>query len=159
MGFFFSFFVKGVMTFFKFNQCCWQQWVLNVLNIFKSRNAISDNGIINSKKSFSNTLINFLQTTYYHRWQWIFFNNYLFSKHPNFPQSKYIMLLTLIGPGGGHIHSTTILFELFNVVHEIDFISKILKIILVPSTYKFPLLSQFHYSSLIDDIQVWDINN
>ncbi len=30
-------------------------------------------------------------------------------------------------------------------------------IILVPSSY-FPILSQFHYPSLLNDIQVWDIN-
>jgi hypothetical protein len=28
---------------------------------------------------------------------------------------------------------------------------------LVPSSY-FPLLSQFHYPSLLNDIQVWNIN-
>jgi hypothetical protein len=37
------------------------------------------------------------------------------------------------------------------------FLNKKLKIILVPSSY-FPLLSKFHYSSLLNDIQVWDIN-
>jgi len=58
------------------------------------------------------------------------------------------------GGGGGHNHSMTLFFELLNIVHEIDFISNILKIILVPSSYKFPLLSQFHYPSLLDGIQV-----
>jgi hypothetical protein len=42
---------------------------------------------------------------------------------------------------------------LLNIVHENDFLNKILKIILVPSSY-FPLLSQFHYPSLLNDIQV-----
>jgi hypothetical protein len=47
----------------------------------------------------------------------------------------------------------TIFLELFNIVHENDFLNKILEIILVPSSY-FPLLSQFHYPSLLNDIQV-----
>jgi hypothetical protein len=25
---------RGTIIFFKFNQCCWQQWILNVLDIF-----------------------------------------------------------------------------------------------------------------------------
>jgi hypothetical protein len=86
-----------------------------------------------------------------------FFNIYLFSRHLNFPWSKYIMLLTTIGlewGGGGDIHSMTIFSELFNIVH--DLLNKNFKIILVPSSY-FPLLSQFQYPSLLNDIQVWDI--
>jgi hypothetical protein len=70
------------------------------------------------------------------------------------------MLLTTIGwvgvgRGGGVIHSMIIFFELFNIVHENEneFLNKILKIILVPSSY-FLLLSQFHYLSLLNDIQV-----
>jgi hypothetical protein len=55
--------------------------------------------------------------------------------------------------GGRDIHYMTIFLELFNIVHEINFINKILKIILVPSSCKFPLLSQFHYPSLLDDIR------
>jgi hypothetical protein len=51
----------------------------------------------------------------------------------------------------------TIFPKLFNIVHENDFLKTKLKIILVPSSY-FPLLSQFHYPSLLNDIQVWDIN-
>jgi hypothetical protein len=61
------------------------------------------------------------------------------------------------GGGGGDTQSMTIFFELFDIVHENDFLNKILKIILVPSSY-FPLLSQFHYPSLLNDIQVEDIN-
>jgi len=56
------------------------------------------------------------------------FNNYLFSKHLNFPQSKYIMLLATIGlvRGGGVItHSMTIFLELFKFVH--DFLNKFFK--------------------------------
>jgi hypothetical protein len=94
------------------------------------------------------SLIRFFQTTYYHRWQWGFVYYYLFSRHPSFPRNKYIMLLTKIG-GGGH--------SLFNIVHENDFLKTKLEIILVPSSY-FPLLSQFHYPSLLNDIQVWDLN-
>jgi hypothetical protein len=62
------------------------------------------------------------------------------------------MLLTSIGKVGGDIHSMTIFIELFNIVHENDFLNKKFKIILVTSSY-FPLLSQFHYSSLLNDIQ------
>jgi hypothetical protein len=50
----------------------------------------------------------------------------------------------------------TIFLELFNIVHENDFLNKILEIILVPSSY-FPLLSQCHYPSLVNDIQVWNL--
>jgi hypothetical protein len=42
---------------------------------------------------------------------------------------------------------------LFNIIYENDFLNKNSKMILVPSSY-FPLLSQFHYSSLLNDIQV-----
>jgi len=58
-----------------------------------------------------------------------FFTNYLFSKHPFFPQSKYIMLLTTIGQGGGGVdtHSMTIFLELHEIVHENDFLNKFLK--------------------------------
>jgi len=44
MGVFFSLFVKGGI--FKFNQCCWQQWILNVLDTFKLCNVIGDNGFL-----------------------------------------------------------------------------------------------------------------
>jgi hypothetical protein len=50
-----------------------------------------------------------------------------------------------------------IFLKLFNIVHENDFLKTKLEIILVPSSY-FPLLSQFHYPSLLNDIQVWDLN-
>jgi hypothetical protein len=65
------------------------------------------------------------------------------------------MLLITIGRGGGggDIHSMTIFLELLSIVHENDFLNKILKIILVPSSY-FSLLSQFHYPSLLNNIQV-----
>jgi len=66
------------------------------------------------------------------------------------------MSLTIIWARGGQecdIHFITVFLELFNIVHENDFLNKILKIILVSSSY-FPLLSQFHYSSLLNDIQV-----
>jgi hypothetical protein len=63
------------------------------------------------------------------------------------------MSLITIGRGASDIHSITIFLALFNIVHENDFINKILKIILVPSSY-FPLPSQFHYPSLLNDIQV-----
>jgi len=98
------------------------------------------------------SLIRFFQTTYYHRWQWGFVYYYLFSRHPSFPRNKYIMLLTKIG-GGADIHSMKIFPKLFNIVHENDFLKTKLEIILVPSSY-FPLLSQFHYPSLLNDIQV-----
>jgi hypothetical protein len=55
--------------------------------------------------------------------------------------------------GKGGWGSVRIFLELLNIVHENDFLNKILKIILVPSSY-FPLLSQFHYPSLLNDIQV-----
>jgi hypothetical protein len=45
MGFF-SLFIKGAMIFVKFNQCCWQQLVLDVLNIYKLHNAINNNGFL-----------------------------------------------------------------------------------------------------------------
>jgi len=61
------------------------------------------------------------------------------------------------GKEGGDIHSMTIFLELLNTVHKNDFLNKIFKIISVPSSC-FPLLSQFHYPSLLNDIQVWDIN-
>jgi hypothetical protein len=57
--------------------------------------------------------------------------------------------------GGCDTHSMTIFKKLLNIVH--DFLNKKLKIILVPSSY-FPLLSQSHYPSLLNGIQVWDIN-
>jgi hypothetical protein len=66
------------------------------------------------------------------------------------------MLLTIIwarGGGGCDTHFMTIFFELLNIVHENDFLNKFFKIILVPSSY-FPLLSQFHYLSSLNDIQV-----
>jgi hypothetical protein len=69
------------------------------------------------------------------------------------------MLLTTIGQcgggtggWGGDTHSLTI-FKLLNIVHENDFLNKILKVILVPSSY-FLVLSQFHYLSLLNGIQV-----
>jgi hypothetical protein len=58
------------------------------------------------------------------------------------------------GQGGGlDIHSITILFYVLNIVHGNDFLDKNLKIILVPSS-NYCLLSQFHYPSLLNDIQV-----
>jgi len=57
------------------------------------------------------------------------------------------------GRGQGYIHPMTMFIKLFNIVDENKFLNKILKIILVPSSY-FPPLSQFHYQSLLDDIQV-----
>jgi hypothetical protein len=59
--------------------------------------------------------------------------------------------------GGGYIHPMTMFFKLLNIVDENKFLNKISKIILVPSSY-FPPLSQFHYPSLLDDIQVCNIN-
>ncbi len=54
-----------------------------------------------------------------------FFSIYLFSRHPNFPRSKYIMLLTQLGGGKGcDTHSMTIFFELFTTILENDFIKK-----------------------------------
>jgi hypothetical protein len=51
-GGFFSFFIKDdAMTFFKFNQCCWQKWVLNVLNILKICSIIGDNEFFKFKKN------------------------------------------------------------------------------------------------------------
>jgi hypothetical protein len=44
---------------------------------------------------------------------------------------------------------------LFNIVDENDFLNKILNINLVPLSY-FPLES--HYPSLLNDMQVWNIN-
>jgi hypothetical protein len=66
------------------------------------------------------------------------------------------MLLTTIG-WGGDIPSMTIFLGLLNIVHENDFLNKKLKIILVPPSY-FPLFSKFHYPSLLNDIQVWNIH-
>jgi hypothetical protein len=57
------------------------------------------------------------------------------------------------GGGGFDIHSMIIFFELLNIVPENNFLNKIFKIILVPPSY-FPLLLQFHYPSLLNDIQV-----
>jgi len=56
-----------------------------------------------------------------------------------------------MGGGGGGTHSMTIFFELLNIIH--DFLNKNFKIILVSSSY-FPMLSQFHYPSLLNGIQV-----
>ncbi len=53
--------------------------------------------------------------------------------------------------GGVNTHPMTTFFLLFNIIDENDFLNKILKIILVPSSY-FPLWS--HYPSLLNDIQV-----
>jgi hypothetical protein len=70
MGFFFSFFVKGAMTFFKLNQCCWQQLVLNVLDFLKLCNVISSNDFLNINWNIVlGTLINVFQTIHYHKWQ------------------------------------------------------------------------------------------
>jgi hypothetical protein len=56
------------------------------------------------------------------------------------------------GEGGGDdTHSMTTFHELFNIVHENDFLRNFLKIILVPSSY-FPILSKSHYLSLLNDI-------
>jgi hypothetical protein len=63
------------------------------------------------------------------------------------------MLLTTIGLGGGGQSTHDNIKKKFNIVHENCFLNKNLKIILVPSSY-FPLLSQFHYPSLLNDIQV-----
>ncbi len=46
-----------------------------------------------------------------------------------------------------------IFFELLNIVHENNFLKKKNLIILVTPSY-FPLLLQFHYPSLLNDIQV-----
>jgi hypothetical protein len=43
--------------------------------------------------------------------------------------------------------------KLLNIVHENNFLNKFLKIILVPPSFP-PLLLQFHYPSLLNDIQV-----
>jgi len=50
-------------------------------------------------------------------------------------------------------HSMIIFFELFNIVHENHFLNKNFKITLVPPSY-FPPLSQFHYPSLLNDIEI-----
>ncbi len=65
------------------------------------------------------------------------------------------MLLTTIGPGEGgfDIHSMIIFLELLNIVHENNFLNKHFKIILVLPSF-FPLILQFHYPSLLNDIQV-----
>jgi hypothetical protein len=85
----------------------------------------------------------------------VFKNNYSFSRHPIFPQNKYIMLLTTIGLGVRRIntHSIIIFLELLNIVHENNFLNNFFKIILVPPSF-FPLLLNFHYPSLLNDIQV-----
>jgi hypothetical protein len=46
-------------------------------------------------------------------------------KVPKFPWNKYIMLLTTIGQGGDDTHSMSIFFELFNIVHENNFKTKV----------------------------------
>jgi len=50
----------------------------------------------------------------------------------------------------------TTFLKFFHIVDENDFLNKVLKIISVPSSY-FPLYS--HYSSLLNDIQIWNITN
>jgi hypothetical protein len=56
-----------------------------------------------------------------------FSNNYLFSKHSNFPQNIYIMLLITIWGGGGggfwgrYTQPMTKFIKLFNIVDENDF--------------------------------------
>jgi hypothetical protein len=80
-----------------------------------------------------------------------FFNNYLFSRCPKY--SYNIVNNNWVGGGGVYIHPMTMFLKLFNIVDENKILKKILKIILVPSSY-FPPLSQFHYPSLLDDIQV-----
>jgi hypothetical protein len=71
-----------------------------------------------------------------------FFNNYLFLRHPNFPCNKYIIFLTIIGLGVGEdTHSVTIFFELFNIVHENDFINNFFLIILIQSSFFFPTIT------------------
>jgi hypothetical protein len=64
------------------------------------------------------------------------------------------MLLTTIEQGGGGVdtHSMTIFLELLNIVHENDLLKNKNKK-LIPSSY-FPLLSQFDYPFLLNDIQV-----
>jgi hypothetical protein len=62
------------------------------------------------------------------------------------------MLLTTVG-WGGYTHPMTIFFKLLNIVDENEFLNKNFKIILALSPYFSPL-SQFHYSSLLNDIQV-----
>jgi hypothetical protein len=68
------------------------------------------------------------------------------------------MLLTTIGynegGGGGVTHSMK---YFLNWLTLFMIFKQNLKIILVPSSY-FPLLSQFHDPSLLNDIQVWNIN-
>jgi hypothetical protein len=64
-----------------------------------------------------------------------------------------MLLTTMVGGGGLNTHLMTIFLNYFNIVDENDLLNKILKIILVPSSY-FPLLSQFHYPSLLNDIQI-----
>jgi hypothetical protein len=54
------------MTFFKLTNVIDNNWVLNVLDIFKLRNVICDNEFI-YKKIILGILINIHQTTYYHR--------------------------------------------------------------------------------------------
>jgi len=55
--------------------------------------------------------------------------------------------------GRVNVHPMTINFELFNIVEKNDFLNNIFKNILVSLSY-FSLLSQFHYPSLLNDVEV-----
>ncbi len=68
----FFIFTEGAMIFFKFNQYCWQQWVLNVLDFFNYVMSLVIMGFWNKQESVLCILNNFFQTTNYHRWQWGF---------------------------------------------------------------------------------------
>jgi hypothetical protein len=67
------------------------------------------------------------------------------------------MLLTTIGHGagggGGEIHSMIIFLKLLNIVRENNFLNFIFLINLVLPSFPL-LLLQFHYPSLLNDIQI-----
>jgi len=58
------------------------------------------------------------------------------------------MLLTIIGQGR---EAGLTFIEFFNIVHGNELLNKILKFVLISSSH-FPLVLQFHYLSLLNDI-------
>jgi hypothetical protein len=87
----------------------------------------------------------------------VFFNNYLISRRPSFPQTKYIVSLITMGGGGVNIHSM-IIFKKFAYHRWLKwFLKQKFKNDFGPIIVFSPV-SQFHYLSLLNDIQIWNIN-
>jgi len=131
-------FFKKIFIYFsdKLTQCHWRQWVI-------------PSPFLKVPQLLSNLFIIVVVNN-----GGLFFHSS--SRVPWF-SSNLINVVDTIGQKGGDTHSITIFFELLSIVYESDFVNKIFRIILVPSSH-FPLLSQFHYPSLLNDIQVWNIN-